>query len=184
MKRRRFIWSGQVRPGEVRSGQAMQDYLDLKIHVQHSACHTKATYQTSCQSVHRAQSNHRRYTNRLMAFNHFRCLPVETGISRSFKVPAILFGTLYGDVLPMTCAKYCKFWRRKKVLIRVFFHFDLQRSEVIQWSWHFHDLYIDGWTLNTILVVVLSVWISLEQKLQSVQCYNKRGKIVTFDGVF
>ena len=40
----------------------------------------------------------------------------ETNISKSFKVSAILFGTLHGDVLPMICAKYCCISRRQKHL--------------------------------------------------------------------
>ena len=66
------FWSGQVRSVQFWSGQAMQSYLDLKIHIQHSACYTEATNQISCQSGQKAQSNYCRYTNRLRAFKHFR----------------------------------------------------------------------------------------------------------------
>ena len=34
-------------------------------------------------------------------------LHIETGIWKSINVPAIFFGALHGDVLPMICAKYC-----------------------------------------------------------------------------
>ena len=99
--------SGQARSGQVWSGQAMQSYLDLKIHIQHSACYTEAAYLISCQSGHRARSDYCRYT---IASGHLPIfaiyLHIETGISKSYKVPAILFGTLHDDVLPMICAKY------------------------------------------------------------------------------
>ena len=84
-------------------------------------------------------------------------LHIKTGISKSFKVPAILFGTLNNDVLPMICAKYCWFLRRQKYLKIHFFNFDLESSKVIQKSWHFHGLCINGWTLNISLVVDLVV---------------------------
>ena len=83
---------------------------------------------------------------------------IETD-SRSFKVPAILLGTLYGDVLPIVgktwwCFTYdlCQLsliFEEAKVLKRIFF-FNLQRSKVLQKAWDFDDLYIDGWTLNII----------------------------------
>ena len=117
----------------VRSDQVMQSYPDLKMHILHSACYTKAAYQISGQSGVRAQSNHCRYTNRLRAFNYFRYLHIETGIMKSFKVPAILFGTLRGDVLSVICAKYG--WFSSRQVLK-----NALRSEVIQRSWHFHDL--------------------------------------------
>ena len=48
-----------VRPGQVWSGQAMKSYLDLKMHINHSACYTEATYQISGQLGHRAQGNYK-----------------------------------------------------------------------------------------------------------------------------
>ena len=74
---------------QVRSGQVGPDDLDLKTYIQHSTCHTEATYQISCQSGHRAQSNHCRYTNRLRSFTHFRNLHIKAGISKSFKLSDI-----------------------------------------------------------------------------------------------
>ena len=47
-------------------------------------------------------------------------LHIETRISKSFGEPAILFGTLHGDVLPVICAKYCLFSRREKYLKCIF----------------------------------------------------------------
>ena len=82
-----------ARSDQIRPGQVMQSHLDLKIDMQHSACHREVTYQISCQSSHRAQI-YRPYINRLRAFNHFRYLHIKTGISKSFELPAILFGTL------------------------------------------------------------------------------------------
>ena len=101
-------WSGLLRLGQVKSGQAMQSYLDLKIHIQHSTSYTEATYQISCQSSHRAQINTVDTQTASGHLNLFaRHLHIETGISKSFKVPAIIFGTVHGDTLLMICAKYC-----------------------------------------------------------------------------
>ena len=58
----------------VRSGRVMRGHFDLKTYMQHSTCHTEFTYQSSCQSGHRARSKDCRYTYRLRAFNHFRYL--------------------------------------------------------------------------------------------------------------
>ena len=154
-----MVRPGQARRSQVRSGQAMQGYLDLKIHVQHSACHTEATYQTSCRSVHRAQSNHRRYTNRLRAFNHFRYLPVETGISKRFKVPAI-FGTLNGDIFFThdLCQILLIFEEARSINKGVFFTLTFKDQKSFSGHGTFMTYtYIDGWTLNTIAVVVLAV---------------------------
>ena len=101
-----------IRPGQVWPGQAMQSYLDLKTYIQHSACYTEATYQIPCQSGNRAWSNYCRYTDRLRAFKHFSYQSAHRNqYLKKFKVPATLFGTLHGDVLPMICAKCCWFWR-------------------------------------------------------------------------
>ena len=67
--------------------------LPIKLNVNRSIEHRVITSDTQLASGH------------LIIFAIY--LPVETGISRSFEVPAILFDTLYGDVLPMICAKYC-----------------------------------------------------------------------------
>ena len=96
-----LVWSGLVRSGQVRSGQAMQNYLVLKINIKHSACYTEATYQISRQSGHGAQSNYLGTVDIKIASGYLSIfaiyLHIETDISKSLKVPAILFDTLHGD---------------------------------------------------------------------------------------
>ena len=130
--------SGLVMSGQVRSGQAMQSYLDPKVHIQHSACHTEATYQMSSQSGHRAQSNYSRYKNRLRALKHFRYLHIKAGVSKTFKVPAILSGTLHGDALSRVCAKYCSFssWQKYLIMHFLLWHWKVKgNSEVMMLAW-------------------------------------------------
>ena len=42
-----------------------------------------------------------------IASEHLTIFAIYLHIEKSFKVPAILFGTLHGDVSPMICDKYC-----------------------------------------------------------------------------
>ena len=96
-------WSGQARLGQVMPGYVMQSYLDLKVHFQRSACPTEATYQISCQSGPRAQSNHCRYINRLRAFNHFRYLSVHRNryLKKVLKCPPFFLSILHGETWSM-----------------------------------------------------------------------------------
>ena len=93
----------------------MQNYLDLKMHVQHSACRTEAAYQIIC---HLGYICHCQYINGVRAFNHFRYLSAtsKSVSGKVLEVPAILFGTLHGDVLPMSCANIADFGGDKKYL--------------------------------------------------------------------
>ena len=95
----------------------MQSYLDLKMHMQHLACYTEANHQISCQSGHRVRVitvDTQIASGHLSIFTIY--LHIETGMLKSYKVPAILFGTLHGDVLPMICAKYRLFSGTQKYL--------------------------------------------------------------------
>ena len=90
-------------------------------------------------------------------------------------MPAILFGTLHGDVLPIICAKYCWFEVGKSIK-NVFF---------LLWPWN-----VKGHSEFITLSSLICLWLdskyyfsshfcllnALELKLQVVECCNTREK--------
>ena len=94
-------WSGQARSGQVKS---CKGYLDLKIHVHYNIRHAKQEPPSKFQ-VNRAIEPRVITVDTQIASGHLSIfviyLHIENDISKSFK------GTLHGDVLPMTRAKYC-----------------------------------------------------------------------------
>ena len=146
--------SGQDRSGQVWSGQAMQSFWTWKCiyNIQHAIQKLPTKFHVNQPIEPRVIT-----VDTQIASGHLNIfaiyLHIETGISKSYKVPAILFGTIHGDVLRMICAKHCWFSRRRKYLKMCFSTSNLKGQR----SWSFRDLNIDGWILNIILVVVLAV---------------------------
>ena len=124
--------NGQARAGQARSGLVMSGHAKFsgtkKKHIQHSACYNEVNWAIEPRVI---------TVDTQIASGHLSIfavyLHIETGISESFKVPAILFGTLHGDVLLMICAKK-KIFEEAKVFKNAIFYFDLERSKVIQRS--------------------------------------------------
>ena len=81
------------------SGQVMQSYLDLKLHIkiQHALQKLRAKFHVDRVIESRITVDTQIASGHLSIFAIY--LRIDTGISKSFKVPAILFGTLHGDVL-------------------------------------------------------------------------------------
>ena len=60
-------------------------------------------------------------------------LHIETGITTSFEVPVILFGTLHGDVLPISVSNVADL-RGRKSIYKCIFYFYLERRLALQRS--------------------------------------------------
>ena len=167
-----MVRSGKVRPSQVRSGQVrlwkviwFWKYI-YNIHRAIQKLPTKF-YANRVIEPREIAVDTQIASGHLVIFAIY--LYIETGILKSFKVPAILFGTLHGDILPMICAKYWIF-EEAKYLKMLFFK---GHSEVMTLLW-----------LRQILMVELLKYFffssrfvrlnALEQKLQAAECCNTR----------